>query len=134
MVNRKNEYGTKKMMTVDSLKEKLGIKEDRALADVLGKTPGAISNWRKTGIPAKAEREALELMRERGIVSEQATPYENDGHQIPPDFANEIELWNKFDEVEQAMFRKLLKIVEGMDEEQRYIWWREQMKATKKGE
>jgi hypothetical protein len=55
------------MLTVDFLKEKLGVKDDKDLADILGKTPGAISNWRKSGIPAIVERKAIALLKERGI-------------------------------------------------------------------
>lgn len=50
------------MISVDELKIKFGVNEDKELADKLGRTPGAVSNWRKLGIPANIERMANMLL------------------------------------------------------------------------
>jgi hypothetical protein len=67
-------------------------------------------------------------------VKSPTTPYISESQQMPPDFAHDPELWQKYDEVEQAMWRKLFKNWEGMDEDQRFDYLREQIKNTKKGE
>jgi hypothetical protein len=76
------------MLTIEFLKHKFGVSEDKDLAGILGRTPGAVSNWRNSGIPAAIERKAYKIMKERGIptetereegrVTEPATPYPAD--------------------------------------------------------
>lgn len=50
------------MLSVDDLKGKFEVEEDQQLAEKLGKSAAAISKWRKYGVPALAERKALELL------------------------------------------------------------------------
>lgn len=55
------------METVDSIKEKLGVAEDKDLADLLGMGASAVSNWRTSGkLSAPAERLARQILHERG--------------------------------------------------------------------
>ena len=56
------------MITVDRLKELFEVREDQDLAPVFGRKKGAVSVWRKTGVPAAIERRASELLAMRGIA------------------------------------------------------------------
>lgn len=55
------------MLSVDDIKAFFKVREDQELAPIFGRTPGAISTWRKSGVPAGIERRTYEIMRERGI-------------------------------------------------------------------
>jgi hypothetical protein len=68
--------GTNKMLTVQELKEKFGVRDNTELARELNCTAQAISNWNATGIPALAERKALAILKQKGIVAEPITPYQ----------------------------------------------------------
>jgi hypothetical protein len=51
------------MMTVDYLKGRFGAKEDKGLAAILCKSPGAVANWRKAGtVPASVQLLARGLL------------------------------------------------------------------------
>lgn len=63
------------MQTADSLMKIFNCKEDKDLAEVFGRDKSVVSHWRKKGLPPAIEKRALELMKERGIVSEPETPY-----------------------------------------------------------
>lgn len=66
--------------TADSLKYKLGCKDDSELGAIFGRTGGAVSVWRKRGLPPAIEKRAKEIMAERGITpeSEPDKPYTDD--------------------------------------------------------
>lgn len=51
------------MKTVDELKIDFGVSEDQELAAIMGKSAQAISNWRRTGVPAIAERQAIAILQ-----------------------------------------------------------------------
>jgi len=55
------------MQTADSLKKIFDCKDDAELGELFGRTGGAVSVWRKKGLPAAIEKKAYEIMRERGI-------------------------------------------------------------------
>jgi len=61
------------MKSVDDLKRLFGVREDQELADIFKRSPGAVSNWRKTGVPASIERRADELLKERGEIPQTQT-------------------------------------------------------------
>lgn len=64
------------MNNVHDLKRIFDVEEDQDLARILGKTPGAVSNWKASGkLPAAVKELALEKMAERGIVAEPIPPY-----------------------------------------------------------
>jgi len=56
------------MLSVDDIKAFFKVREDQELAPIFGRTPGAISTWRKSGVPAGIERRTYEIMKERGIT------------------------------------------------------------------
>ena len=61
------------MLTVEDLKIKFKVLEDKDLADKLGRSPQAVSNWRADGhVPASIERKANELL---GMVAEPPGDY-----------------------------------------------------------
>lgn len=67
------------MLTVDLLKEKFKVKEDQELAELLGKSPAAISKWRAAGeVPPIAEKQAFSILQK----SRFATAINGDGHHI----------------------------------------------------
>ena len=49
-------------MTVDDLKKLFGVKEDQELAPIFDRKKGAVSVWRKTGIPPSIQLKAHEMM------------------------------------------------------------------------
>ena len=57
------------MLTVDDLKQMFGVSEDQELAPIFGRKKGAVSVWRKSGVPASIERMASDLVSrdDRGI-------------------------------------------------------------------
>ncbi len=48
-------------MTVDDLKKLFGVKEDQELAPIFGRKKGAVSVWRKNGVPASIQIKAKEI-------------------------------------------------------------------------
>ena len=64
------------MITVQQLKDKFCVEENQQLAEALGCTAQAVSNWKRSGVPAIVERRALEILRERGMAP--AAPTVND--------------------------------------------------------
>ena len=99
------------MLTVDYLKTKFQVKEDQELASLLGKTAGAISKWRAAGeIPALAERRALELLAERGIVCEKETPYDGETIKIPPGISgDDVRRFMELPKTTQAMMARVME-------------------------
>lgn len=60
------------MVTVDYLKEKFKIKEDKELAAIFVRSPGAVGQWRAKGsVPASIQLLANELMSNMNINSDQ---------------------------------------------------------------
>jgi hypothetical protein len=57
------------MITVDELKKYFSVTEDQDLAPLFNRKKGAVSTWRRSGVPPGIERRAFELMTERGIVA-----------------------------------------------------------------
>jgi hypothetical protein len=103
------------MITIDFLKEKFGVKDDQDLAIELGKTPGAISKWRKSGIPANAERKALEILTERGLISSE----------MPPEIPEEIrDMWNQLDEVVQVLIKQEIKKATEMTDDEAWEYFK----------
>jgi TPP-dependent pyruvate/acetoin dehydrogenase alpha subunit len=115
------------MITVDYLKNKFQVTEDQELAAVFDKSGGAISKWRKFGVPAIVERKAYALMAERGIVADPQTPYRslNDMDALTLDQTEKrlLEQWRK--KGEPAMLREIARMLEEEAEEE---------KATIRGE
>lgn len=68
------------MITVQELKTIFGVSENQELADKLKCSAQAISNWKRDGVPALAERKARALMVELGIVSESSEPHQRTGN------------------------------------------------------
>lgn len=64
------------METADTLKRIFNC-TDQELADLFSKSnKSVVSHWRKKGLPAAIERQAKEIMKERGIVVAEFTmPY-----------------------------------------------------------
>ncbi len=50
------------MFTVDELKKRFGVKEDKDLAPIFCRGKGAVSVWRKKGVPSSIELLARELL------------------------------------------------------------------------
>ena len=50
------------MFTVDGLKERFGVKEDKDLAPIFCRGKGAVSVWRRKGVPPSIELLARELL------------------------------------------------------------------------
>lgn len=86
------------METADTLKLIFNCKEDQELADLFGKKDkSVVSHWRKKGLPAAIERQAYELMRVRGIVSEPPAAYA----------AKKVDINSSLDDIEMALIRRL---------------------------
>lgn len=100
------------MITIEFLKNKFEVSDDKDLAEILGRSPGAISNWRKTGIPAAIERKAYKIMEERGITTKEAgkvaEPSPDYGTLDPLDQAFLTD-WHKLTDVEKLRFWTMLK-------------------------
>jgi hypothetical protein len=122
------------MITVDELKRLFKVEEDQQLADIFDRTPGAVSNWRKTSVPASIERRASEIMRERGIVSEPPTLYSSDG-EVSQDATKAIDTLLHFDSVTQKMLGRVFDRMKDMTEEEQWNYCADQLaKLQKKGE
>ena len=61
------------MITVDELKKRFGAIEDQDLGPIFGRKKGAVSVWRKTGVPANIERMAATLLAKR-LLEESDSP------------------------------------------------------------
>lgn len=53
------------MITVDELKKMFNVSEDQELAPIFDRKKGAVSVWRKKGVPASIERKARQMMAEQ---------------------------------------------------------------------
>lgn len=54
------------MITVDELKVLFGVREDQELGPFFGRGKGAVSAWRRKGVPASIEIKARELLAREG--------------------------------------------------------------------
>jgi phage repressor protein C with HTH and peptisase S24 domain len=57
------------MVTVDDLKEWFDVREDQDLGPIFGRKKGAVSVWRKNGVPANIERMAIQKRSEAKSVA-----------------------------------------------------------------
>lgn len=96
------------METADTLRIKFDCKDDAALGALFGRTGGAVSVWRKKGLPASIEKRAAELMKGRGMVEAQPTTI---AEQIGEGYAPEVKLMADYLQVK----------IEGKSREERLI-------------
>jgi phage repressor protein C with HTH and peptisase S24 domain len=61
-------------VTVDDLKEMFGVTDDQDLGPIFNRKKGAVSVWRKTGVPANIERVAMRLIEARKKFQETSRP------------------------------------------------------------
>lgn len=122
-------------MTVDELKKIFGVKEDQDLAPIFDRKKGAISVWRRSGIPAIIERRALELMAERGIVSEPETPYKSELFQlkIPAETQELIDKLQHLDKTAKIMMADVIEKMAGMTQTEQWQYVAECMRKLSEG-
>lgn len=61
-------------MTVDDLKRMFNVVEDQELAPIFGRKKGAVSAWRKSGVPAAIEVKARDILATRQVLTDKTTP------------------------------------------------------------
>jgi hypothetical protein len=107
------------MLTVDDLKRIFQVTDDQDLAAVFERSPGAVSKWRASGIPASIERKSHELMQARGIVSELPILYSSDA-EISEETTKTIDTFVHLDSLTQTMFGRIFDRMKDMTVEEQW--------------
>lgn len=107
------------MKTVEELKNIFHVKDDQDLAAIFNRSPGAVSKWRATGVPASIERKATELMQARGIVSEKPEPYS-------PEITEIMEIFKNYPLIKATMLK-----MAAMSEDEQFEFYKEIRDAEK---
>lgn len=93
------------METADSLRKLFDCRDDNDLGRLFNRSGGAVSVWRKKGLPPAIEKRAYELMAEKGLTSESASTYsiKTSHRALTPEEENLLKLLDAMPEIKDSV-------------------------------